>query len=87
MSTFQAHLADAARQAIKRLEQQAQNGNREAAALLVNAGAAFLGKSPRPIPDLPATPERGEVRRAVYDMLRGGKLTPEEAADIVKTFG
>lgn len=38
MSTFQAHLADAARQAIKRLEQQAQNGNREAAALLVNAG-------------------------------------------------
>ena len=31
--------------------------------------------------------ERERFERAVYDMLRGGKLTPEEAADIVKTFG
>lgn len=87
MSSFQLHLADAARQAINRLDRQAKSGNREAASILVNAGAAFLGKSPRPLPDLPAQPDREEIRRAAYDMLRTGKLTPEEAADIVRTFG
>lgn len=87
MSTFQLHLADVAKQAINRLDKQARNGNREAAALLVNAGAAFLGKAPRALTDLPASAERGEVSRAVYDMLRAGKVTPEEAAAIVKAFG
>lgn len=86
MSSFQLHLADAARQAINRLDRQAKSGNREAASILVNAGAAFLGKSPRPLPDLPAQPDQEEIRRAAYNMLRTGKLTPEEAADIVRTF-
>lgn len=76
----------AARVALERLEKQAASGKWAAASLLVKAGAEVSSGS-RPLPDLPDAAEPAEVRRAVYAMLREGKLTPTEAADIVRAFG
>lgn len=84
--TLRDDIERAARVALERLEKQAASGKWAAASLLVKAGAE-VSSGNRPLPDLPDTAEPDAVRRAVYAMLREGKITPQEAADIVRAFG
>lgn len=73
--------------ALDTLMRQAKSGNREACQIIISLHgeiAALREGLPAPLPELPASPNPDEVKKAVYEMMRGGKISPQIAIQIME---